>query len=115
MDKAIQKYIDMGFEPDFAAYFANGQRILVSVVANPDYTIMLEYDNGERRSYDVSKLIKQGTVFAPLRDIALFQRVYVDDTHNIAWDIDSRAGDNEVQPNKIDISADTCYVRGQVI
>lgn len=115
MQSKIQKYINMGLEPDFAEYFASGPRILVSVQANRDFTLLLEYDDGARRSFDAVPLIRPGTVFELLADWDFFKRVYVDETNNIAWDIDPDADSRKVWSNRIDISADTCYVRGQVL
>ena len=37
-------------------YFDSGRKKLVSVTANNDYTLLLEYDNGEKRLYDVKPL-----------------------------------------------------------
>lgn len=110
MGKAIEYYLSKGFERKMAEYFSNGRKIIVSVIANDDYTLTLGFDNGEKRIYDVAPLIEPGTIFEILLDLNNFRRVYIDDEHCIAWDIDSNVDSNMVWNNKIDLSPDSCYV-----
>ncbi len=39
-----------------------------------------------------------------------FRRVYVDDTHCIAWDIDPSIDSAKVWNNKVDLCPDGCYI-----
>ncbi len=103
-------YRARGFDARTADYFAAGRRTVTQVTANPDYTLTLCFDNGERRLFDVAPLLLPGTVFEPLADRARFARVYLDDTHSVAWDIDPAIDSREVWNNKIDLSSDTCYL-----
>ena len=110
MGKDIEYYLSKGFDRKMAEYFSNGRKIIVSVIANDDYTLILGFDNGEKRIYDVAPLIEPGTIFEMLLDLNNFRRVYIDDEHCIAWDIDSNVDSNMVWNNKIDLSPDNCYV-----
>lgn len=60
-------------------------------------------------------LLKQGTVFEPFLDYNNFKRVYLDDVRCVAWDIDPNVDSNVVWNNKVDLSADTCYVDSEPI
>lgn len=110
MGKSVEYYLSKGFDRKMAEYFSTGRRTIVSVVANDDYTLTLGFDNGEKRLYDVAPFIEQGTVFEILSDLDNFHRVYIDDEHCIAWDIDPNVDSNIVWNNKIDLSPDSCYV-----
>lgn len=88
-------------------YFDSGRRKLVSVQANNDYTLLLEYDNGEKRLYDVKPLTG---VFADLAPLSVFRRVYIDDCGCVAWDRDPAVNSDEVWSNKIDLCPDSCYL-----
>ena len=55
-------------------------------------------------------LLKKGTVFEPFIKLENFRRVYVDDTHCIAWDIDPNIDSNKVWSNKVDLCPDGCYI-----
>lgn len=110
MKQSVEYYLSKGFDRKMAEYFANGRKQVVQAVPNPDYTLTLTFDNGERRILDIKPLIKEGTVFAFLLDWDNFSRVYVDDTSCIAWDIDPAIDSRVEWNNKVDICPDTCYV-----
>ncbi len=110
MKRDYDFYISRGYEPRAAAYFASGRRKITAVVPNDDFTLTLTFDNGEKRIFDVAPLIEVGTVFETFADIKHFRRVYLDDTHCIAWDIDPNIDSNEVWNNKVDLCPDTCYL-----
>ena len=110
MGKSIDYYLSKGLDEKTAAYFAAGRKRVVSVVPNDDFTLTIHFDNGEQRLYDVAPLLKPKTVFEPFMDIANFRRVYVDDTHCIAWDIDPSVDSSVVWSNKVDLCPDTCYI-----
>ena len=97
--------------PEVAAYFAAGRRKVKSVTANDDYTLTITFYNDEVRIFDMSDNLK-GDVFQPLRRLSDFQRVYVNDCGNIAWDIDPNVGSNVVWSNKVTLCADSCYIYG---
>lgn len=110
MKKTVEFYLERGFDEKTAQYFANGRRRIVGVVPNDDFTLTISFDNGERRLYDVSPLLQPKTVFAPFMELENFRRVYVDDTNCVAWDIDPNVDSSVVWSNKVDLSADTCYL-----
>ncbi|MBE6761484.1 MAG: DUF2442 domain-containing protein [Ruminococcaceae bacterium] len=110
MNKSIEYYLSKGFDKKSAEYFSSGRKRVVSVVPNVDFTLTLGFDNGEKRLYDVSPLIKSGTVFECIMKIEDFCRVYIDSTHSIAWDIDPTIDSEKVWSNKVDLSSDTCYM-----
>ena len=112
MNHDINYYISRGFNRPMAEYFAKGRKKLLSVTPKEDFTLVLEYEGGDLRLFDCKELLQPETVFEPLRNLVIFQRVYVDDTNNIAWDIDPEIDSNKVWNNKIDLSADNCYVNG---
>lgn len=95
--------------PEVRAYFESGTRKVVTVTANEDYTLTITFDNGEVRTYDMADNLR-GPAFAPLRDMAVFQRVFVDDYGAIAWDIDSSVDSDIVWSNRVDLCPDSCYI-----
>lgn len=110
MANTIEYYLSKGFDRKTAEYFASGRKKIVDVVANDDFTLTIRFDNEEKRLYDMHPLLKKGTVFEPLAKMENFRRVYVDDTHCIAWDIDPNVDSNKVWNNKVDLSSDGCYL-----
>lgn len=106
----VQSYLSKGFDRKTAEYFAAGRRRVVSVVANDDFSLRLEFDNGEVRSLDCKPIFEFGTVFAPFRELPNFKRVYLDDCNCVSWDIDPNVDSNEVWSNKVDLSSDSCYM-----
>lgn len=110
MAKTVEYYISKGFDKKMAEYFSSGRKKVVSVKANDDFSLTLEFDNGEKRLYDVRPLIQEGTVFEKIACFDVFKGVYVDDCNSISWDINPKIDSNTVWENKIDISPDTCYV-----
>ena len=76
----------------------------------PRNTILHFYESGEKRVLDMKPTLEMGGVFASFRDYESFKRVYVDDCHDIAWDIDPNVDSNVVWNNKVDLCPDTCYI-----
>ena len=97
----------MMLEPRVKEYFNSGRKKLVGVSANDDYTLLLEYNNGEKRLYDVKSL---DGVFAALKPMEVFKRVYIDDCGCVAWDKNPNIDSNVVWDNKIDLCPDSCYL-----
>lgn len=112
MNKNIEYYIDKGFDNKAAEYFSTGRRKISNVTSDSNYVLNLTFDNGENKKFDVSPYIKENTVFEFLINMDNFNRVYVDEDNNIAWDKDPNIDSNIVWDNKIDLSGDTCYIEG---
>lgn len=110
MPNTIEYYLSKGFDRKSAEYYAAGRRQIIGVVPNEDYTLTIQFDNGEQRLYDARPLLQPNTVFASFCDWENFRRVYVDDTHAIAWDIDPTVDSRKVWNNKVDLCPDTCYI-----
>ena len=110
MPNSLEYYLSKGFDRRMAEYFAGGRRTITAVVPQNDYKLLLTFDNHEQRLFDMKPLLKSETVFAPLADINIFNRVYLDDTHAVSWDKDPNIDSLKVWQNKIDICPDTCYV-----
>ena len=110
MARTVEYYLAKGFDQKTAEYFASGRKQIVGVIANDDFTLTISFDNGEKRLYDMRTLLKKGTVFEPFSNIEDFRRVYIDDQHSIAWDIDPDIDSNEVWNNKVDLCPDGCYI-----
>lgn len=110
MKKTVEYYLSKGFDKKAAEYFADGKRRIVSVIPNDDFTLTIGFDNGEKRLYDVSPLIKKGTVFETFSDLENFKRVYIDEQHTVSWDIDPDVDSNIVWNNKVDLCPDSCYI-----
>lgn len=108
--RTVEDYMAKGFDRKTAEYFASGRKKIVAVTPNDDYTLTIRFDNGEQRLLDVSPLLRKGTVFEPFMNLADFHRVYVDDQHCIAWDVDPTVDSNEVWSNKVDLCPDSCYI-----
>ena len=99
-----------GMDEKMAAYFAAGRRQIVQVTPRDDFTLVLRFDNGELRRLDVRPYLQPGTVFAPFREWNHFRRVYLDENHCVAWDIDPNVDSSRVWSNKVDLCPDSCYV-----
>lgn len=110
MDRDVKFYLSKGFDQASAEYFAGGRKTLTAVKPNEDFTLTLWFDNGEVRLYDAKPLLEPGTVFEPFADYENFRRVYLDDTHCVAWDVDPKVDSDVVWSNKVDISPDSCYL-----
>lgn len=110
MERTMEYYLQKGFAPKMAAYFASGRRTITEVSPNRDFSLTLTFDNGEQRILEVAPLLREGTVFAPLRDWNHFSRVYLDEDHAVSWDIDPKVDSKVVWSNKVDLCPDSCYV-----
>ena len=110
MGNNAEYYLSKGLDPQMAEYFASGRKKIVGVTPKPDFTLILRFDNGERRSYNVQPLLQEDTVFAPFRKWENFQRVYLDEDHSVAWDIDPNVDSRIIWNNKVDLCPDSCYV-----
>lgn len=110
MGKSVEYYRAKGFDEKAAAYFSSGRRKITSVIPREDFTLVLHFDNGEARLYDVRPLLQPGTVFAPFRQWENFRRVYLDEDSCVCWDIDPAVDSHTVWTNKVDLCPDSCYL-----
>lgn len=115
MCKRVEDYLAAGFDQRTAEYFAGGRRRILSVEPGDGFILLLTFDNGERRCFDMTGIIEEGTVFAFLSDPANFRRLYLDDTGAVCWDIDPEVDSNKVWSNKVDLSADACYLDSKLV
>lgn len=115
MPNTVEYYLSKGLDEKTAAYFASGRKRITAVSPNDDFTLTISFDNGEKRLYDVRPLLKKGTVFEPFSAIENFRRVYIDEQHCIAWDIDPSVDSNKVWNNKVDLCPDGCYIDSKPI
>ena len=108
-------YESKGFDEKTAKYFASGRKKIMHATANPDFTLLLQFDNGEERIYNVKPLLKKNTVFEQFGLWENFARVYVDDNHCVAWDIAPNVDSNKTWNNKVDLDPDSCYINSVAI
>lgn len=110
MPNTVEFYLSKGLNLKTAQYYAAGRRRIVSVQPCAPGTLLLDFDNGERRKLDMNPYIQSGGVFAFLRDAAAFSRVYLDDMHAVCWDVDPTVDSEAVWENRVDLCPDTCYL-----
>ncbi|MBQ2395633.1 MAG: DUF2442 domain-containing protein [Bacteroidales bacterium] len=110
MPNTVEFYLSKGFDKAMAEYYASGRKKITSVKPNKDFTLLLNFDNGEQRIFDVKPLLEKGGVFTPFREYSNFCRVYLDDCNAVSWDIDPNINSDIVWNNKVDLSPDSCYV-----
>lgn len=111
--RRVEQYMKRGLDRKTAEYFAGGRKKIVSVQPGRDFTLLLEFDSGERRIYDCKPMIETGALFSAFADFENFKRVYLDESNNVAWDIDPAVDSAVVWTNKIDLCADACYLNSR--
>ncbi len=75
-----------------------------------NYILLVTFDNGEIIEYDVKEIMQNKLEI--LKDKELFNRVFIDKLGNVAWDIDSNIDSNVNWDNRIDISKESIYLKG---
>ena len=75
----------------------------------------LTFDNGERRMLDCSTKLSKGSIFQKVAAPEDFNRVFVDENGNLAWDIDPTVDSTKVWNNRIDFCRDACYLESTEI
>ena len=115
MTHDVDFYISRGFDRPMAEYMAAGRRRAVSAAPLGASSVLVSFDDGESRLYDLSGLMGPGTVFSFLADPKALARVYVDEDGSVCWDRDPDVGSREAWSNKVDISADEIYVYGETL
>jgi hypothetical protein len=69
---------------------------MVAVIARPEHTVRIVFVDGEVRDVDITPLLDT-PAFSPLRDLALFEQVKIDEqTGTITW-----PGDVDLDPDVI--------------
>ncbi|SEB04321.1 Protein of unknown function [Pseudobutyrivibrio sp. ACV-2] len=58
----------------------------LTVTAMANKVLLIEFDTGEKKRFDCSKLIEKSTLYKDLSDETYFQRVYVDEMGIISWE-----------------------------
>jgi uncharacterized protein DUF2442 len=77
--------------------------IVTAVRVVEPYVLEIHFDNGVRRTVDIEPVL-HGSMFEPLRDVALFEQVWVDPVlGTIVW------------PNGADISPEYLYTAPEII
>ena len=70
-----------------------------SVEPIDDHTLLVEFDNAQKRRYDVTPLLNR-ELFAPLSNPALFQSVHVEQGgYAVAWNGDIDLSEFEIWSN----------------
>lgn len=111
MPESVEYYLSKGCDEVTANYYAAGRRKVVSVFPNEDFTLLLLFDNGEKRVLDVKPMLEKGGVFTTFRNIDNFRRVYLDKSNStVSWDIDPEVDSSVVWNNKVDLCSDSCYI-----
>ncbi len=89
-------------------YFQKGERKITKVVSNDDYSLTVTFDNDEVRIYDMSNNLYG--VFEILKDKNTFNKVFIDEFGNIAWEREQIAGSGKPWGKKIEICKDSVYM-----
>lgn len=110
MKKTLDWYLNKGFSQKMAEYFISGRRTVISVTPNKDFSLLLIFDNKEKKVYDMKPLIQPNTVFEFLADWENFSRVYLDSDSIVSWDKNPEIDSKKNWSNKIDLSTDSLYV-----
>lgn len=63
MLKNVADFLATGYDQKAAEYFAAGPKTLLDAFPLTDYRLLLTYEGGEKRIYNVKPLIQPGTVF----------------------------------------------------
>ena len=71
--------------------------------------LILEYEDGERRIFDCQDLPDSNPQLEFLRSYENFQRVYVDESGAVCWDIDPEVDSRIEWMNQVDLCPDRCY------
>lgn len=110
MQRDIDFYLKKGFDSKTAQYFANGRRHILQVIPQDNFSLLLTFDNQEKRILDMVPMLKPDTVFRHLTSYQHFQRVYLDEQGAVSWDIDPNVDSHVVWSNKLDLCPDGCYL-----
>jgi hypothetical protein len=115
MAKSYADYIAMGMDERAARYFSMGRRRIRTAEPQEGHRIVLTFDNGERRILDCSSKLTEGSIFQKVAAPEDFNRVFVDENGNLAWDIDPTVDSAKIWNNRIDFCRDACYLESSAI
>lgn len=77
---------------------------VLNVAPLENYCILAEFENGEKRVYDIKPLLERA-VFSPLKNIELFNSVYIE-YGAVTW--------KDYNGNEIDICSDKLYMDSMI-
>ncbi len=75
-------------------------KTIVSVTPLENFSLLLEFNNGEKRIADISDLLNK-PVYQPLKDEELFKKVHIIHDYTIAWN------------DEIDMCPDSLYLNSK--
>ena len=88
-------------------YFENPRKI-VEVKPTTNYTLLITFDNGEIKKYEMINELYG--IFVVLKDIKKFESVFIDEVGNVAWNIDENVDSSIHWQNRIDLCKDMLYL-----
>lgn len=89
-------------------YLRNGSRKIIQVIPGANYSITVIFDNDETHIYNMADNLYG--VFEILQDENKFKEVFIDESGDIAWDIDTNIDSSVHWNNRIDICKDAVYI-----
>lgn len=92
-------------------YFDKGERKIIKVEPNDDYSLTVTFDNNEARIYDMSNNLYG--IFEFLQDKNNFKKVFIDEFGNITWEREQKVGSGKPFSNRIDICKDSVYMNSK--
>lgn len=88
-------------------YFADPRKIK-EVKVLEDYILLLTFDNGEKREYNMADELNG--VFSVLKNKEKFCGVFINEVGNVAWNIDDNVDSSVHWENQIDLCKDMLYM-----
>ncbi len=88
-------------------YFKNPRKIK-GLTALENYTLLITFDNGEIKTFDMSNELTG--VFAVLKNKDKFTQAFLNDVGNVAWNIDDTVDSTTHWNNQIDLCKDMLYM-----
>lgn len=88
-------------------YFEN-PRTIKNVRPTAEYALILTFDNGEIKKYDMSDELTG--VFSVLKNKEKFNEVFINDVGNVAWNINNNIDSTVCWNNQIDLCKDELYM-----
>ncbi|MGN0594828.1 MAG: DUF2442 domain-containing protein [Hominimerdicola sp.] len=85
---------------------------VLKVTPLKNYCILAEFENGEKRIKDIKPLINRGGVFLSLKNIEIFNRVYVE-YGAVTWK-DNNGNEIDICPDKLYLDSVPYTERGVV-
>ena len=76
--------------------------LVKAVVAEANYTLLVDFVDGQRKRFDMKPIIAHGGVFEKLKDAEFFKKAHVD-RDTVVWD------------DIIDIAPESLYERGVAV